>query len=169
MRVKKRTVFLREDESSNPLASATNRRETLRRCGVGVLAALAAGGTGGRILAQEATPRATPSADGPEGGYAVIRLRSLKPDRLPEDLTSLVRTGFLPLLRQIPGFVSYDIVWNEVTRDWTAIGIFADRAGAEESNRRAAEWGPRSGASDLVEGEPVVIEGAILLAARADG
>lgn len=146
----------------------TTRREALRRVGGGVaLAALASAALGGRVVAQSATP----DADGIEGSHAVIRLRKVKPDRSGEELSALVREGFVPLVREVPGFVSYFVVWNAETRDWAAVGVFADKAGADESTSRAAEWGQAQrggGANDYVEGDPTVVEGEVVFAAGAE-
>ena len=143
-----------------------NRRAVVRQLGGGVaLAALAGAGVFGRTLAQEATPEA---GEGLAGRYAVIRLRKVKPNRSPEELAALVREGFLPLVREVPGFVAYFVVANAETRAWAAVGVFADKAGADESTARAAEWG-QGGANDFVEGDPVVIEGEIAVAAGEDG
>ena len=144
--------------------AGTTRREALGRLGGGVaLAALASAALGGRVLAQSATP----DAEGIEGSYTVIRLRKVKPDKSAEELTAMVREGFVPLVQEIPGFVSYFIVHNSETRDWAAVGVFADKAGADESTARAAEWG-QGGASDYVEGDPTVVEGGVVVAAEAE-
>ena len=46
------------------------------------------------------------------GGYAVIRSRTLNPDRSGTELLDLVREGSLPLLESPPGFVAYLAVAN---------------------------------------------------------
>ena len=133
------------------------------RAGGGLTLAALALGLGTPILAQEATPGPTDDA-GLEGRYGVIRVRRLKIDRSNDELTALVRDGFLPLLREVPGFVSYAILWNAETRDWAAISLFADKSGSDESNARAAAWGVESGAVDFTEGDPIVIEGTVVVA-----
>mgnify|MGYP000218047900 CR=1 FL=1 len=108
------------------------------------------------------------NGDALAGGYVVIRSRTLKPDRSGADLLDLIREGFVPLLEAAPGFVAYLAVANEESRDQFSIGVFASEEGAAESTRLAAEWGAQ-GAVDFVEGEPVVIQGPIALAATSYG
>jgi hypothetical protein len=142
------------------------RRAVALRAGGGLALAGLALGLGRPIVAQEATPGPTDDAELVDR-YGVIRVRKLKADRSAEELTVLVQEGFVPLLREVPGFVSYAILWNAETRDWAAISLFADRAGAAESNARAAAWGAESGAIDFTEGDPLVVEGTVVVAAGA--
>lgn len=141
-------------------SSATVTRRDALKIGTGAgFAALLLAGSGNLVLAQEATP--TP---GQEGRYVSVRSRKLKADANPDDLIALVREGFVPLIQAIPGFVAYYVVADPDTRDQVGISIFADKAGADESTRIAAEWGPTSGATELVEGDPMVAEGVIAIA-----
>lgn len=51
----------------------------------------------------------------------------------------LVKEGFVPLIRQIPGFVSY--LWVDAGNGVViSTSVFKDKTGAEISNRRASEW-----------------------------
>lgn len=144
----------------------TTRRGALKLGGgVALAGLLAAGFGGGRVVAQEASSEAGEASDGLEGRYLVVRLRQVKADRSVDELIALIRDGFVPLVRTVPGFVSYVVIANPETRDQLSIGIFADKAGADESTRRAAEWG-QQGASDFVEGDPLVVEGPIDIAAE---
>jgi hypothetical protein len=149
------------NEGADIQLEGSTRRDAIRRAGGGLALAGLALGFGKPLLAQEATPEA---GEGLEGSYVVIRVRKLKADRSGEELADLVRNEFLPLLRLIPGFVSYTVFWNAETRDWAAIGVFADKAGADESNNEAMTWGFESGATDFTEGDPIVIEGEIAVA-----
>ena len=118
------------------LAGGATRRATLRRFGGGtILAALATAGLGGRVVAQDATPAASGGVT--EGLYVVVRTWMFKPDKSAEDLAALVREGFIPFIESTPGFVEYFNLWNADTRQWTAVSIFADKAGADESTVRA--------------------------------
>jgi hypothetical protein len=154
-------MFRQDETDAKPQPDASTRRDALRRGGGVALATLATVGLGGRVVAQEATPDA---GGGLGGKYAVIRLRKVKADKSTDELTELVREGFVPLVRDVPGFIQYFVISNAETRDWAAVGVYEDKAGADESTRRAAEWG-QLGASDYVEGDPVVIEGTIPVAA----
>jgi hypothetical protein len=154
----------RDDENKEDWMNGTTRRDSLR-LGVGAgLAALAASALNGRLLlAQEATPDTGTPLD---GHYVVVRSRTIKPDRSPEELIALIREGFLPLVRTVPGFVSYQVVVHPESRTQFSVGVFTDQASAEESTRLAAEWGAE-GAADYVEGDPIVVEGPIVIAAEA--
>jgi len=144
-------------------AVTTTRRQTLGHLGGAVvLTAFAAIAAGDRALAHDATPVA---GDGAEGRYTVIRIRKVKADRSGEDLTALVETGFVPQLRELPGFVSYVVLWNDETRNWVTIGTFTDQAAAAESTVIAAAFGESSGTRDFVEGDPIVVEAAVALSA----
>jgi hypothetical protein len=147
----------------------TTRRVALKLAGGAALLACARAGSGRAALAQEASPVASPAGgNGLNGKYVIIRLRTVKPDRSPDELMALIRDGFVPLLQEIPGFIWYVTGVNTETRGQFSVGVFEDQAGAAESTRRAAEWG-KQGAADFVEGEPVVYEGVIGVAAEASG
>lgn len=77
----------------------------------------------------------------------------MKPEFSAEELTRTVRDGFLPIVREAPGFAAYFVVANEEARTWISIGIFADKAGSDESTERAIEFGQR-GTHDWVEPDP---------------
>jgi hypothetical protein len=144
----------------------TTRRGALRLAGGMALLAVTGAGPGRAALAHEASPVAAPAGDsGLDGKYVVIRIRTVKPDRSADDLMALIRDGFVPLLEDIPGFTLYLAGANPETRGQYSVGVFADEAGAAESNRRAVAWGEQ-GAADFVEGDPVVYEGPIGVAAE---
>jgi hypothetical protein len=150
--------------------TGTTRRDALRLGGgAAALAAVMAAGLGGRsrVVAQTSSPVASDTGAGMAGQYLVVRLRKIKADRSADELIALIGEGFVPLVQSVPGFVSYVAIANPETRDQLSIGIFADKAGADESARRAAEWG-QAGANDFVEGDPLVVEGLIDIAAEAE-
>ena len=74
------------------------------------------------------------------------------------ELTRRVQEGFMPLIRQAPGFIAYYVV--ETDRDvWTSISVFATEAQAEASNQFAREW---AGANVLaLSGIPDVTSGPV--------
>src|SRR5215218_6760621 len=93
------------------------RRDALRLAGGGAtLAALATVGFGNQVRAQYATPVAAASR---EGAYAVMRTRTIKPDKSIDDLNAAVRAGFVPITRQIQDYIDYYIVQNFQTRERT--------------------------------------------------
>lgn len=152
------------NESRSTRTLQATRRETLGHLGgAAVLAAVAAIVPGERLLAHEATLIA-----GEVSGdrYTVIRIRKVRADRSGEELTALVEAGFIPQLRELPGFVSYVVLWNAETRNWITIGTFTDKEAGDESSSIAAAFGESSGTRGFVEGDPIVIDGSVLLAAE---
>jgi hypothetical protein len=147
----------------------TTRRGALKLAGGAALLALAGSGSGRAALGQEASPVASPAGgDGLNGKYVVIRLRTVKPDRSADELMTLIRDGFVPLVEDIPGFIWDFSGVNPETREQFSVGVFADETGAAESTRRAEEWGDL-GAGDFVEDDLAVYEGVIGVATEASG
>jgi hypothetical protein len=70
-----------------------------------------------------------------------------------------VEQGFVPIISKAPGFVAYYVVdaGNDVV---ASVSVFQDQAGAEESNRMAADWVKENIAS-LVSGAPEITAGAV--------
>ena len=101
-----------------------------------------------------------------EGKYVAMRSRKLVDAAAAAALIELIKEGFVPLISTVPGFVAYMVATNEETLDQFALGVFDDKAGADESTARAAEWGVQ-GAIELTPGDPVVFEGEIMLAVMA--
>jgi hypothetical protein len=139
------------------------RRDAVKAGGGAALALLAAGpGGGGFVIAQQATP-ATGSLD---GAYAVIRFRELREDQDAEALLQLIRDGYVPLVREIPGFISYTAISDPASRNQAFIAVFEDQAGADESTRVAGDW-LRDNQLDPFVGDPIVAEGMIAYAIDA--
>lgn len=153
-------------------AARLGRREAVKLVGAATLAAVAAGtvGTVGRpMLAQEASPEALPVAspvavNGLEGRYLVVRLRTLTGDTPVDEVLTTIRDGFMPMLPDIPGFVAYLGTADTNSRESAFAGVFDDQAGADESTTLGAAWLTDNG-YDFFEGDPVVIDGEIGVAA----
>lgn len=109
---------------------------------------------------------ATPAPGGLEGKYIAMRSRKLVDAAAAPALIEMIKEGFVPLVTTVPGFVAYLVATNEETLDQVAVGVFDDKTGADESTARAAEWGVQ-GAIELTPGDPVVLEGEIVLAVMA--
>ena len=80
----------------------------------------------------------------------------------PGEVIRLVNESFLPLMKQIQGFIAYYFVdvGNSGGR-MVSVSIFETEAGAEESNKRAVDWvrehpGLIPAAKSLEEGKVVV-------------
>ncbi len=69
--------------------------------------------------------------------YAAVRRYEGVTD--PAEAARLVNEGFVPLMRQVPGFVAY--YWlNAGNGVMVSTSVFQDQAGAEESITRAADF-----------------------------
>jgi heme-degrading monooxygenase HmoA len=90
--------------------------------------------------------------------YASIRRYKTTPGRVDE-LVQRVNQGFVPLVSRAPGFVGYFVL--DAGSDVVAsVSIFQDEAGAEESNRLAADW-VRANIASLFEGPPEITAGEV--------
>jgi hypothetical protein len=92
--------------------------------------------------------------------YLAIRQYQFAPGRTVEELSALVESGFIPIVKQVPGFREYVLV--ETGEGVLSISVFADQAGAEESTRRAADWIQRNLAG-FYTGPPMVTTGSVWL------
>jgi hypothetical protein len=90
--------------------------------------------------------------------YVAVRQYQTKAGSIDE-LARRAQQGFVPLMSQVPGFVAYYGVdaGNNVI---VTISIFQDQAGAEESNRRAADW-VKQNLAELVQGPPEITAGEV--------
>lgn len=70
--------------------------------------------------------------------FAAIRYYRTATDSIDE-VARRVREGFVPLIRDTPGFVTY-LVLAPRRDEIVAVSVFEDQESAEESNRRAEEW-----------------------------
>lgn len=69
------------------------------------------------------------------------------------------KQDFVPIIRQMPGLIAYTIIAGEDMV--STISIFADKAAAEESTRRAIEWAKTQVTTfdvptEVIEGEVAV-------------
>jgi hypothetical protein len=75
----------------------------------------------------------------------------------------LVNEGFLPLLRQVSGFVAY--YWIDAGNGvLVSTSVFQDRAGAEESILRAVDF-VRENLASLLPNPPEVMAGEVVASA----
>jgi len=70
--------------------------------------------------------------------YASVRRYETDPGSVDE-LMRRVEEGFVPIISKAPGFVAYYAL-DAGDGVVASINIFEDQAGAEESDRRAADW-----------------------------
>ena len=90
--------------------------------------------------------------------YATIRRYEDVTD--PAEAGRRVSEGFVPLIKQIPGFVAY--YWVDAGGGvMISTSVFQDKAGAEESNRRAAAV-VRDSLASLLPKPPQVTAGEVV-------
>ena len=111
-----------------------------------------------------ASPAAGAAGDDLLGRYVVVRLRTLTGNRPVPEVQDLIQTGYVPLVRAIPGFVAYLGMADPDSRQSVYVVVFDDKAGADESTVVAQAWLADNG-YDFFAGEPIVIEGPISVAA----
>lgn len=93
--------------------------------------------------------------------YAAVRRYEGVND--PTEAGRLVKEGFVPLLRQVSGFVAY--YWVDAGDGvMVSTSVFQDRAGAEESVSRAAEF-VRENLASLLPNPPQVMAGEVVASA----
>lgn len=70
--------------------------------------------------------------------YIAIRRMKARSGLLDEAIRQ-IEDGFVPLIRNMPGFVEYTLM-HVAEEEGITIIVFETQEQAEESNRRAAEW-----------------------------
>ena len=90
--------------------------------------------------------------------YATVRRYEGVTD--PAEAGRRVSEGFVPLIREIPGFVAY--YWVDAGGGLMAsTSVFDDQAGAENSTERAADW-VRENIAELLPNPPEVTAGEVV-------
>ena len=92
--------------------------------------------------------------------YAAIRQGKAKTG-MAEELTRRIKEGAIPIISDVPGFMAYYVVYAP-DDTVTAISIFNDCAGAEESNRRALMWIEQNHAP-LLTGPATALAGPVIM------
>lgn len=83
----------------------------------------------------------------------------------PDEAARLVKEGFAPLLSRIPGFLAY--YWIDAGEGvMISTSVFEDKAGAEKSNRMAAEWAAQNLAALLVKAPQITAGEVVAFAAK---
>lgn len=76
-----------------------------------------------------------------------------------KELARKVNEGFVPIVSQVPGFISYLVV-DAGGGVVSSISIFLNQAAAEESNKRAADW-VRQNIAHLLPNPPQITAGEV--------
>jgi quinol monooxygenase YgiN len=94
--------------------------------------------------------------------FAAIRYYQADPPSVDE-VVRRVQEGFVPLIRDTQGFVSYFIlIPSEREDEIVAVSVFEDRQGAEASNEKAADWVAQN-LSELLRPAPEVADGEVVV------
>jgi hypothetical protein len=96
--------------------------------------------------------------------YSVVRLYKMKSADDIAKVVDTTRSGFLPIVTKAPGFIAYTMA-AAAAGELVTIGFFADRAGADESTRLAADW-VRDNLAWSVEGPPKIAAGEVRIQER---
>jgi hypothetical protein len=83
------------------------------------------------------------------------------------ELARRVQEEFLPLVRDIPGFVGYYVVDGGDGRV-ASITVTQDQAGVDESAKRAASW-VQERLAELITSGPDVVAGDTVVSEQAEG
>src|SRR5687768_18576520 len=92
------------------------------------------------------------------GGAMYVSIRQYNGRNVAE-FSRRAQEGFVPLVRQVPGFLAWYLVDGGGGALFT-ITLCEDQAGAEASVSAAADWVPAN-VADLVERSPAVIHGEV--------
>ncbi|MFD7438995.1 hypothetical protein [Streptomyces sp. NPDC059861] len=93
--------------------------------------------------------------------YAAVRRYEGVTD--PAEAGRLVNEGFVPLMRQVSGFVAY--YWLDAGDGvMVSTSVFQDRAGAEESISKATDF-VRDNLASLLPNPPQVMAGEVVASA----
>jgi len=93
--------------------------------------------------------------------FAAIRYYRTDPDSI-ESVVRRVKEGFVPIIRETPGFVSY-FVLTPRQGEIVSVSVFEEQQSAQESHLKAEEW-VKQNLSELLpspefaEGQVVVYE-----------
>lgn len=88
--------------------------------------------------------------------FAAIRTYSVND---VDELSEIVKEGFLPIVETVPGFVAYYVV-DAGDGVASSITICEDKTGVEESTSRASDW-VEENALGLIESGPAVVTGVV--------
>ena len=79
----------------------------------------------------------------------------------PKEAARRVDESFVPLISQLPGFVSY--CWVDAGGGvMISTSVFQDRASEEESNRKAADWIRQNNFASIMPNPPKITAGEVV-------
>lgn len=154
------TAFSDRSPSASETGGITRRSAALRLGGGGLALLLASG------LLPVAAQDASPAAGTAGKAFLAIRQYEFAAGKTMEELTAAVESGFIPIVKDVPGYQEYILVGTDSGA--ISISVFADEAGAEESTKRAADW-VGANLAGMFAGPPVVTTGSVWLHDMAEG
>jgi len=92
--------------------------------------------------------------------YAAIRQAKAKAGKA-EELARTIKEGAIPIISDVPGFRAYYVIYAP-DDTVTAISVFNDFAGAEESNRRGLAW-IEEHLAPLLTGPATAVSGPVIV------
>ncbi len=92
--------------------------------------------------------------------YAAIRQGKARAGHA-EELARKIKEGAIPIISDVEGFMAYYVVYAP-DDTVTAISIFNNHAGAEESNRRAIPW-IEENLAPLLTGSATAVAGPVIV------
>jgi effector-binding domain-containing protein len=92
--------------------------------------------------------------------YAAIRQSKAK-FGMAEELARRIKEGAIPIISDVEGFIAYYVIYAP-DDTVTAISIFNNHAGAEESNRRAIDWIEQN-LAPLLTGPATAVAGPVIV------
>jgi hypothetical protein len=92
--------------------------------------------------------------------YAAIRQGKAKAG-MAEELADRIKEGAIPIISSVPGFRAYYVVYAP-DDTVTAISIFDNHAGAEESNKRGLAWIEQN-LGPLLAGPATAVAGPVIV------
>ena len=92
--------------------------------------------------------------------YAAIRHSKARSGKA-EELAERIKEGAIPIISDVEGFMAYYVVYAS-DDTVTAISIFNNFAGAEESNRRGLAWAEQN-LSPLLIGPATAVAGPVIV------
>jgi hypothetical protein len=141
-------------------ASVIDRRAVIIGGSAAAALLLPRGRAGWLASAQEA------ASDDTNKPFLVIRHYRLAPGAGVAEVVRRTEQDFVPILRQIAGFVEYYNV-DLGNGEGATISVFSSQAGAEESTAQAATW-VQANLADLFAGPPEVMQGNVVLNVMAE-
>jgi hypothetical protein len=91
--------------------------------------------------------------------HVAIRRYQMDPTASVDELMRRVNEGFIPIIKDARGFLAYYAV-DSGLGTVTSVSVFENQAGADESNRMAADW-VRENLASMLPNPPEITAGEV--------